>query len=132
MANIALFITGQEPQYLESVDEGPYVVDINAGKRNLVPKDSTILINPDISQVVNVPKKYWKKVNTTIVEMSDAEKQAIQDVELAQRKAAADDFSLRDMKPIFVALIKVLNSKLPANKQIIKQELVDAIKAEIL
>lgn len=34
--------------------------------------------------------------------------------------------------PVLTALIKVLNTKLPANKQITKQELVDALKGEII
>ena len=64
--------------------------------------------------------------------MTQGEKDAITAAELQARKDAANDFGLSDMKIIMTALIKVLNTKLPANKQITKQEMIDAVKGEIV
>ena len=130
--NVAIFNLGETPKYLTSVNGAEYMADPTALEGAVAPKDNTILINPDITVVASVPVRYWKKVGTSIVEMSQAEKDAIAAAELQTRKDQANDFSLQSMKPILTALIKVLNTKLPANKQITKQELVDAIKLEIV
>lgn len=92
MANIAIFKPNEQPQYLTSVSEGDYVVDINVDKRLQVPKDSTILINPDISSVMSIPLKYWKKVNNTVVEMTKVEKQAVDDVQKQLRIDAINNY----------------------------------------
>ena len=65
MSNIAIFRAGETPEYLTSVNEPPYV------------GDPDVLIDPDITAVIGVPVKYWKRVNDTIVEMSQAEKDAV-------------------------------------------------------
>lgn len=119
MANIAIFKTGKQAQYLLSVNTPDYS------------SDPDVLVNPNITTVQNVPIKFWKRVGDAITEMTAAEKQAVSDVELQQRKSQADTFSANPIE-IFTAIIKVLNTKLPANKQITKQEMIDAIKAEIL
>lgn len=118
MANVALFIAGQSPQYLESVNTPDYEGNPDA------------IINPNIINVILVPPKYWKRSGNTITEMSAAEKQAIADAELQQRKALADRFEA-NMVDIFTALIKVINIRLPAGQKITKQELIDAVKLEI-
>ena len=130
MANIGIFKPNETPQYLTSVSEGPYVVDINVDKRLQQPLDDTILLNPDISGVSGVPIKYWKKVNSTIVEMSQAEKDVILAAELQVRKASADNFS-SDPLSIFTALIKVINLRLPVGQKITKAEMTTAVKEEI-
>ena len=65
MSNIAIFRTGQPPQYLTSVNEPPYV------------GDPDVLIDPDVSEVISVPLRYWKRVGDTIVEMTQGEKDAV-------------------------------------------------------
>lgn len=116
MANVVLF---NPTQYLKSVNTPDYENNPNA------------IINPDISSVQSVPLKYWKRSGNIVVEMTTLEKQAVDQAELQTRKSFADNFGIDDMKIVLTALIKVLNTKLPANKQIVKQEVVDAIKAEI-
>ena len=130
MANIAIFKPNEIPQYLISVSEGDYVVNINVDKRLQQPLDDTILLNPDISTVASVPLKYWKKVNSTIVEMSQAEKDVILAQELVARKESANTFGAGPVE-IFTALIKVINLRLPAGQKITKQELIAAVKEEI-
>ena len=92
MSNIAIFELNKTPQYLTSVSEGPYVVDINVNKREQQPKDSTILLNPDISALKNVPLKYWRKVGSRIEEMTLLEKQAIDLTEKQARIAAIENY----------------------------------------
>ena len=92
MANIGIFKPNETPQYLTSVSEGDYVVDINVDKRKQQPKDDTILLNPDISAVKDIPLKYWKKVNNTVVEMTKVEKQAVDDVQKQLRIDAINNY----------------------------------------
>ena len=118
MANIARFKSGQTPEYLTSVHTPDYE------------GDPDVIVNPNISAVQNIDRKYWKRVGNTIVEMTASEKQAVLDAELAQRKTTADDFGI-DIKIALTALIKVINQRLPTNK-ITKQEMIDALKVEIV
>lgn len=129
MANIAIFKPGKPPEYLESVNGAEYMTD--PANNDTTPNSPDVLINPDISAVKNVPVKFWKRVGDTIVEMDKAEKDAIAAAELQARKDMANDFGVQDMKTVLKVLLTILNSKLPANKQITKQELVDALKGEI-
>lgn len=117
MASVALF---NPTQYLVSVNTPDYEGNPNA------------IINPDITAVQGVPLKFWKRVGNTIVEMTQAEKDAVLAAELQARRDQANDLSFQDMKSVLTALIKVINIRLPQNQKITKQELVDAIKAEIL
>lgn len=39
--------------------------------------DDDWIINPDLSEVKNVPRRYWKVLNSRVAEMSDAEKAAV-------------------------------------------------------
>ena len=96
MSNIAIFEPNKTPQYLTSVSEGPYVVDINVNKRDQQPKDSTILLNPDISTIKNIPLKYWKKVGSKIEEMTFLEKQTIDLAEKQVRITAIDNYDFED------------------------------------
>ena len=129
MANIAIFKTGKPPEYLTSVNGAEYMTD--PAKNDATPNSPDVLINPDISAVKNVPVKFWKRSGNSIVEMSQAEKDAITEAELQARKDTANDFGVQDIKVVLKVLIAVLNSKLPANKQITKQEVIDALKGEI-
>ena len=129
--NIAIFKVGQTPQYLTSVNGAEYMVDPQALEGTVVSNDPDVIVNPDISTVQNIDKKYWKRVGNSIVEMILAEKQAILDEELTQRKNQANTFGV-GLLEFATALIKVINIRLPAGQKITKQEMIDAIKAEII
>ena len=129
MANVAIFKTGKTPQYLKSINGAEYMVDPTALEGNVVSNDPDVIINPDISAVENVPIKYWKKVGDTIIEMSQAEKDAVIATELQARKDIANEFGV-DVKTLLTALIKVINIRIP-NNPITKQEMIDALKGEI-
>lgn len=55
-----------------------------------------VLINPDVSALAGVPIKYWKHLGGAVVEMSQAEKDALDqaeaDARLASLKQAAKDY----------------------------------------
>lgn len=118
MANVAIFKSGQTPQYLQSVNTPDYS------------SDPDVIVNPDITAVASVPLKFWKRSGNTIIKMTQAEKDAITAQELVQRKNAADTFQT-DPVAIFTALIKVINVRLSQNQKITKAELITAVKEEI-
>lgn len=130
--NIAIFKLNKTPEYLISVNGAEYMTDPTALEGSVTPNSPDVILNPNITAVKNVPVKFWKRNGSSITEMSQAEKDATITAELQARKDMANDFGIQDMKPILTALIKVLNTKLPANKQITKQEMVDALKGEII
>jgi DNA/RNA endonuclease G (NUC1) len=132
MANIAIFKSGQTPEYLQSVNGAEYMVDPTALEGNIVPNSPDVIFNPDVSAVINVPRKFWKRVGNIIVEMTQSEKDIVLAAELQAKKNNADSLNIQDMKVVLAALIKLLNTKLPANKQITKQEMIDALKGEIV
>src|SRR3990167_9506759 len=132
MSNIAIFKPNQTPQYLTSVNGAEYMVDPTALEGNVVSNDPDVIFNPDISAVKNIPLKYWKRNGNLIIEMSQAEKDVITAAELQARKDAADDFGIEGMKIVLTALIKVINIRLPIWQKITKQEMVDALKGEII
>lgn len=129
MANVVIFKPGKTPRYLESVNGSEYMTD--PATNDTTPNSPDVLINPDISAVKNVPVRFWKRNGNNIVEMTQAEKDAITAAELQARKDSADTFDIEDMKIVLTALIKVINTKLGATKQITRQELIDALKGEI-
>jgi len=118
MSNIARFKPDQTPEYLQSVNTPDYEGDLFA------------IINPDLAAVQNVPLKYWKRNGNNIVEMSQSEKDAITAAELQLRKSQADNFGV-GLLELVTALIEVINLRLPAGQKITKQEMIDAVKAEI-
>lgn len=119
MANVVLFEPNQIPSYLQSVNTPDYEGNANA------------VIDPNISAVSAVPLKYWKRgIGKNIVQMIAAEKQAVDDAELLSRKSQADQFNVGNVE-LITALIKVINIKLPSGQKITKQELIDAVKAEV-
>lgn len=119
MATVAIFKPSKTPQYLQSVNTPDYE------------GDPDVIVEPDISSVSSVPLKYWKRVGDAIVEMSQAEKDAIAATELLAKKAVADNYGV-DMKTALTALVKVINIRLNAGQKITKQEMIDALKAEII
>ena len=63
--------------------------------------------------------------------MTVSEKQMISDAELLQRKSQADTFGV-NLIDLVIALIKVINIRLPVGSKITKQEMIDALKGEII
>ena len=120
MANVAVFRSNQTPQYLTSVNTPDY-----SG-------DPDVIINPDISGIINVPQKYWKRDGILVKEMTLAEKNTVEVAELLVRKSMANEFNLSDMKIILTALIKVINIRLSAGLKITQNEMVTALKEEIV
>lgn len=118
MANVAIFEPGKEPTYLVSVNTPDY-----SGNKDA-------LINPDLSSVIDVPEKYWKNDEKSIVEMSSDEKAAIDANYLEKKKAGAETFEVSIVQ-ILTALIEVINIRLPMDQKITKQELIETIKLEI-
>lgn len=118
MANVVLF-TNNVASYLESINTPEYENNPNA------------LIDPDLVAVDGVPIQYWKRSGNSVVEMTQAEKDALAATQLTQRKSMADNFQ-GNLPEIFTALIKVINLRLSAGQKITKAELITAIKQEIL
>ena len=80
MSNIARFKSGQTPEYLTSVHTPDYE------------GDPDVLVNPDISAVQSIDRKYWKRVGNTIVEMTLAEKAQIDLAEKTVRITAINNY----------------------------------------
>lgn len=129
MANILIQENGQI-KYLESVNGAEYILDLNVPKDQLQNKTPNILINPDLSAVQGVDQKYWKIQNGSVVEMTQAEKDAIATSELTERKKTADNLNV-SIREALEALIKVINLRLPAGQKITRAEMITAIKEEI-
>lgn len=117
MSNVVLFTNGVA-SYLQSVNTQYYENDPNA------------LINPDLSAVQGVDIWWWKRSGNSIGEMTSAEKQAVLDAWLEERRSRADQL-VANLPEVLSALIKVVNLRLPGNK-ITRAELIAAIKAEIV
>lgn len=93
MANVVIFKTGKTPQYLRSVNTPDYEGDPN------------VIINPDVSALKDIPLKYWKRDGDNVLEMSEAEKQAIDDDEEAERQARIEKLEI-DAIVLAKALVK--------------------------
>lgn len=95
MANVILFHTNKEPEYLVSVNTPEYSVLPNC------------VVNPDLSALTNVPKKFWKRSGNNVVEMTTAEKQAVLDKEATDKLAREDNFSDLEAITLARALVKL-------------------------
>lgn len=86
MANVAIYDEGNDRvlDYKKSVNTPDY-----QGRTD-------VLINPDVSALAGVPIKYWKHSSGAVVEMSQAEKDALDqaetDAQLAALKQLAKDY----------------------------------------
>lgn len=77
MSAVALFPTGQTPQYHPSVNTADYESNPDA------------LINPDVTAVAGQPLRYWKRVVNAVELMTQGERDAVDAAALA---AAIDAF----------------------------------------
>lgn len=92
MSNIAIFKTGKTPEYRESVNTPDYDQDVD------------VIVNPDISLVINVPKKYWKRSGNSVLEMNNTEKKAVDDKEKLEKETSIDNLNI-ESKDLADALI---------------------------
>ena len=89
-----------------------------------------VIVNPDLSALSGIPRKYWKQDSGAIVEMTQAEKDAVDaeevQAQLEANRATADKlgFSTED---VITALVKVINIRIP-NNPITKSEVVAQLK----
>jgi hypothetical protein len=90
------------------------------------------IINPDLSALSNVPQKYWKVVGDAVIEMSAAEKTAVDAALLAVRRDQIEAKTTDEVfKAVLAALVKVVNLRLSVGNKITVAELRTAIRAEI-
>jgi hypothetical protein len=107
MANIAIFKAGQPAEYLESVNTLDYLTGVPSSKDQAQAfAKPGVLINPDISAVKDVPRKYWKRVGDQIKEMTAAEKTAVDNAEKSARDVRIDNLEDVDAIVLAKALIK--------------------------
>jgi hypothetical protein len=78
MSNVLVYTTatGYGKKYLLSVNTPDYLNPIGA---------DSFLVDPAVSALASVPVKYWKVTGSTVSEMSQAEKDAIDDAETEAR-----------------------------------------------
>jgi hypothetical protein len=110
MANFAIFKTGQTPVYLESVHTPDYASDPDA------------VINPDLSAIASIPRKYWKRSGNNVVEMTAQEKSQVDAAEQAVKDASVDNLQIEA-----IVLAKALVRLNVASKA----QLINAIKQVI-
>ncbi len=94
MSNVAIFKSGETPQYLKSVHTPDY------------DQDPDVVVNPDISSLNDVELKYWNRVGNTVLEMTTSEKQVVDDAEEADRVARIDRLESVDAIVLAKALVK--------------------------
>jgi len=89
------------------------------------------IINPDVSAVTDVPRKYWKLDGDRVIEMTQSEKDAVDAQELQNRIDAVKELGDAGLKDVMTALIKIINLRLSSGQKITKDEFIQAIKDEI-
>lgn len=113
MSNVAIFKLGETPQYLTSVNTPDYA------------DNPDCLINPDISAVKAVPIQYWKREKDKIVEMTLAEKEALDQSILDKIK---NDVGLTTNEAF---IVKAGNDYWSAGKTISADSVVELIKTSV-
>lgn len=107
MSNIVIFKSGEETRYLKSANTTEHLTQIPSNKNDAQQfAKPGVIINPDLSAVEGVELKFWKRSGNTVVEMTQAEKQAVLDAEEAQKAASRDNFEGIDVKVLAKALVK--------------------------
>lgn len=119
MADVVIAKPGQKIQVFKSVNTPDYQSEEGA------------IVNPDLTAVEGIDPKFWKLHDeSSIIEMTEEEKQTVMAAESLNRKQAADNYEV-DLKTALTALIKVINLRLPKDQKITKAEVVNALKGEI-
>lgn len=110
MADVVVFTTDGPPQLIKSVNTVDYCdipenkkvysedgkkwgVDLKKNELEQYSKNG-VVINPNLNNVKNVPIKYWKKVGKTIVEMNQAEKDAVDLTYLSEKMKKVKDYNV--------------------------------------
>ncbi len=94
MSNVAIFKPGETPRYLKSVNTPDYENDLG------------VIINPSLSNVEDVPLKYWVRIGNLVKEMTLAKKQAVDDAEEAENTAKIEALEQIDAIVLAKALVK--------------------------
>lgn len=110
MSDVVIFKAGEIAQYLKSVNTPDHI-------------NAYTLINPDLSKLENVPRKYWQRDGDKIVEMSIAEKQKLIDARQLEIDVQTEALDI-DALIVVKALVKVLIFK----GILTKTDLIDEIK----
>lgn len=95
-------------------------------------KEGFIYLPNGCASLPQVPAKHLKVEAGAVVEMNPVEKAAIDILEGQTEQAARDARYARlevSQEEALVALVQVINVRLPAGQKITKQELIDKIKA---
>lgn len=123
MANVVVFHEDREPEFLESVNTPDYLTQPVADK-NEASKFSkkNVVINPDLSSLSSVPKKYWKKVGNGVIEMTDIEKKSVDDLKVTKEQEKINNLDFDGSEAIKV-LIEV--------GLVTKKQVTDALKTKV-
>ena len=90
MSKIVIFDVALTPQKVLKVISGADTADFGSQVAGAFVPDSDVVVNPDLSALVAVPRRYWKHVSGSILEYTTGEK-STQDA----AEAAAEDTNLR-------------------------------------
>jgi len=90
------------------------------------------IINPDMSAVEGVPKRYWVISGDSVMEMS-APAKAVVDDDIAGivRDVVEEETKSRALIYVLRGLVKTINLRLPTTDKITASELETAIRGEI-
>lgn len=94
---------------------------------------SNVIINPTASHKKTIDEngaENLKIVDGKLVSLTEEEKQQKIDAGIEAKRSRAEKFQ-DEFEAIFTAFVKVVNLRLPADKKITKQELVEAIRSEV-
>lgn len=108
MANIVIFEPNKVPELHESVNTPDFSENPNA------------VINPDLTSLSSVHKKYWKRSGDIVVEMTTEEKQAVDQAEINKKTTEKENLNI-DVITLAKALV--------AAGVVTKSNLVQAIKS---
>lgn len=125
MALIVVFDEGASPEVILDVDR--------SGNEGLFLGRTDVLINPDLSGVVDVPRKYLKHLAGAVVPMDTAEREAVNAAEVAtaseaERVSARLEVDSRLLRAIVAHFhIRVNQNADPADQMTAAQAKVDIL-----
>ena len=116
MADVVRFTNGKA-EYIKSVNTPDY-------------EGPDTIVNPDLSSLVGVDVKYWKRSGNTVVEMDAAEKQAVDESDLQARKDKADNVEIT-LDLLLRGLVHAGNQRWSKGQEITRAEVVTWLKGQI-
>ena len=128
MAVIVVYDEGASPEAVLEVHPSANTPDYS-GRTDVV-------VNPDLSGVAAVLRKYWKHVTGSIVEMTQGEKNAVDAAEVAaadesDRLTARDLITTRGIKHLLLHIHDRINTNAAPADRLTVQEALDDINARI-